>query len=117
MSIKGQQGSWFATTPIGELPVLKSKHIGRNGHYHDPHPYDLNRDKDRKYIEAIKTGGRVVMAKFKKVPEGAVEERDGYLGQEYFLVDSDSIHLGENGLTCRVIARKKFDDPPQTPAS
>ena len=44
--IKGRQGSWFADTPIGELPVLKGECWQTNG-YRDPHQYNTDSARDR----------------------------------------------------------------------
>ena len=103
--IKGRQGSWFADTPIGELPVLKGECWQTNG-YRDPHRYTTDSARDRKYVEAVKAG-IVVIARYQEMPEGA-PRRVGYLGRhnEYFLVDN--VNFGEDGLTCRIIDRQKF---------
>jgi hypothetical protein len=102
--IKGRQGSWFADTPIGELPVLKGECWRTNG-YRDPHQYNTDSARDRKYVEAVKAG--IVIARYQEMPEGA-PRRVGYLGRhnEYFLVDN--VNFGEDGLTCRIIDRQKF---------
>ena len=76
--IKGRQGSWFADTPIGELPVLKGECWQTNG-YRDPHRYNTDSARDRKYVEAVKAG-IVVIARYQEMPEGA-PRRVGYLGR------------------------------------
>ena len=103
--IKGRQGSWFADTPIGELPVLKGECWQTNG-YRDPHRYNTDSARDRKYVEAVKAG-IVVIARYQEMPEGA-PRRVGYLGRhnEYFLVDN--VNFGEDSIVGSDVGAASF---------
>jgi hypothetical protein len=63
---KGSQGNWFATvTKTGEsLPCIFPKYLHGLHDYHDPYAYKLGNKRDRDYVEAIKYGGRALLAQY-----------------------------------------------------